>query len=104
MTDSAITKQQQAPLAALDPMQMIQAAYQSAIEHGAGLDVVNSIAAQAREERDPDVERDRQMDDALTKTPSTPEQIAARRAFVERHFANFPNFQQRLAMLGTEEK
>ena len=52
MTDSAITKQQQAPLAALDPMQMIQAAYQSAIEHGAGLDVVNSIAAQAREERD----------------------------------------------------
>jgi hypothetical protein len=51
-SDTAIAKQQQAPLAALDPMQMIQAAYQSAIEHGAGLDVVNSIAAQAREERD----------------------------------------------------
>jgi hypothetical protein len=44
------------------------------------------------------------MDDALTETPSTPEQIAARRAFVERHFANFPDFQQRLAMLGAEAR
>jgi hypothetical protein len=57
-----------------------------------------------RIERDPDVERDRHMDDALTKTPSTPEQIAARRAFVERHFANFPDFQQRLAMLDAEAR
>ena len=52
MTDSALTKQQPTPMQMLDPMQMIQAAYLSAIEHGAGLDVVNSIAAQAREERD----------------------------------------------------
>src|SRR5665213_2538495 len=40
------------PVQAMSPMAMIQAAYQSAIEHGAGLEVVNSIAAQAREERD----------------------------------------------------
>ena len=57
-----------------------------------------------RIERDPDVERDRQMDDALTKTPSTPEQIAARRAFDARHFSNAPDFQQRLAMLGAEAR
>jgi hypothetical protein len=38
--------------ATLSPMEMIQAAYQSAIEHGAGLEVVNSIVAQMREERD----------------------------------------------------
>ena len=60
-----------------------------------------------RIERDPDAdyeaERDRRIDDALTETPSTPEQIAERRAFVECHFANFPDFQQRLAMLGAEE-
>ena len=56
-----------------------------------------------RIERDPDEERDRRIDDALTETPSTPEQIAERRAFVECHFANFPDFQQRLAMLGAEE-
>jgi len=37
---------------AITPMEMIQAAYQSAIEHGAGLEVVNSIVAQMREERD----------------------------------------------------
>ena len=30
---------------------------------------------------------------------STSEQIAARRAFIERHFANFPDFEQRLSML-----
>ena len=52
-----------------------------------------------RIERDPDVERDRSIDDALTEVPSTPEQIAARRAFVERHFANFPDLPQRLATL-----
>ena len=56
-----------------------------------------------RIERDPDEERDRRIDDALTETPSTPERIAERRAFVECHFANFPDFQQRLAMLGAEE-
>jgi hypothetical protein len=55
-----------------------------------------------RIERDPDEERDRLMDDALTETPSTPEQIAARRAFVERFFSNAPDFQQRLAMLDAE--
>jgi len=49
-----------------------------------------------------DLDLDLHEVDALTETPSTPEQIAARRAFVERHFANFPDFQQRLAMLDAE--
>lgn len=38
--------------AAITPMQIILSAYQSAIEHGAGMEVVNSIASQMREERD----------------------------------------------------
>jgi len=53
---------------------------------------------------DYEAERDRRIDDALTETPSTPEQIAARRAFLERHFSNAPDFQQRLAMLDAEDK
>ena len=61
-----------------------------------------------RIERDPDADydamRDRQIDDALTETPRTPEQRAQARAFVQRHFANFPDLQQRLAMLDAEEK
>jgi hypothetical protein len=57
-----------------------------------------------RIELDPDVERDRRMDDALTETPSTPEQIAARRTFVERFFSNAPDFEQRLAMLDAEAR
>jgi hypothetical protein len=61
-----------------------------------------------RIERDPDAdyeaERDRRIDDALTDTPRTPEQIAARRAFVERFFSNAPDLQQRLAMLDAEAR
>lgn len=57
-----------------------------------------------RIERDPDEERDRRMDDALTEPVSTPEQIAARRAFVERHSANFPDLQQSLAILDAEAR
>lgn len=64
-----------------------------------GCDEMGREIGRERIERDTDEERDRKMDDALTETPSTPEQIAARRAFVERHFANFPDLQQRLAML-----
>ena len=56
-----------------------------------------------RIERDPDDERDRIMDEALIEAPRTPEQRAQTRAFVQRHFANFPDFQQRLAMLDAEE-
>ncbi len=57
-------------------------------------------------ECDPDeeYERMREIDDAPTVIVSTPEQIAARRAFVELHFANFPDFQQRLAMLDAEAR
>ena len=59
-----------------------------------------------RIERDPDAdyeaERDRRIDDALTETPSTPEQIAARRAFLERHFSNAPDFQHRLDAMDAE--
>ncbi len=50
--------QQPSGMETLTPMQMIHAAYQSAIERGAGLEVVNSIVAQMREERD---YRDREM-------------------------------------------
>lgn len=53
--DSSMTTQANTELATqrdMTPMQMIQQAYQSAIERGAGLEVVNSIVAQLREERD----------------------------------------------------
>ena len=49
-------------------------------------------------------ERDRRIDDALTETPSTPEQNAERRAFVERFFSNAPDFKKRLAMLDAEAR
>lgn len=42
------------------------------------------------------------MAEAVKPTPVTTEQIAARRAFVERTFAHFPDFEQRLAMLDAE--
>jgi hypothetical protein len=67
-----------------------------------GCDEMGREMGRGRIERDPDEERDRRIDDALTETPSTPEQIAERRAFVKRHFANFPDLQRRLAMLDAE--
>jgi hypothetical protein len=53
---------------------------------------------------DAEADYEAERDEPEPQPVSTPEQIAARRAFVERHFANFPDFQQRLAMLGTEAK
>lgn len=46
MSDTAITKQQQAPIAPMDSMQMIQVAFNKAIEQGAGLEVVDRILDQ----------------------------------------------------------
>jgi hypothetical protein len=52
MTDTALTKQQPAAIAPLDPMQMVQIAFQTAIERGEGLEVVDRILAQQREMMD----------------------------------------------------
>lgn len=53
---------------------------------------------------DADADYEAERDEPNEPVISTPEQIEARRAFVQRHFANFPDFQQRLAMLDAEEK
>ena len=53
---------------------------------------------------DADADYEAERDEPEPQPFSTPEQIAERRAFVERHFANFPDFQQRLAMLDAEAR
>ena len=53
---------------------------------------------------DADADYEGESDEPKEPTVSTTEQIAARRAFVQRHFAKFPDFQQRLAMLDAEAK
>ncbi len=51
---------------------------------------------------DADADYEAEIDEPNEPIVSTPEQIAARRAFVERFFSNAPDFQQRLATLDAE--
>jgi hypothetical protein len=53
---------------------------------------------------DADVDFEAERDEPEPQPVSTPEQIAARRAFVERFFSNAPDFEQRLAMLDAEAR
>ena len=53
---------------------------------------------------DADADYEAELDEPNEPVVSTPEQIAARRAFVERFFSNAPDFQQRLAMLDAEAR
>jgi hypothetical protein len=52
----------------------------------------------------PNEEHDNTEEDQSPHRALSPDQLAARRAFVERFFSNAPDFQQRLAMLDAEAK
>ena len=53
---------------------------------------------------DADADYEAERDKPEPQPVSTPEQIAARRAFVERFFSNAPGFEQRRAMLDAEAR
>lgn len=53
---------------------------------------------------DADADFEAEREEPEPQLVSTPEQIAARRAFVERFFSNASDFQRRLAMLDAEAR